>query len=290
LADAGGNANINATNFTGNTSQWYHMACVREGDVFTMYINGVCENSTTDATTIKTTSNKLTIGIENDQSSSPFDGYIQDVRIYKGVAKYSGTTIGTQYFVPASTSPDILPDTPSGVSGGSKLTISPDTSTEGAVAFDGNSDYLAVTGPGTLAASSNWCIECTFYCTGTSSGTYRIMSANESAQGSEYFMMRIRLGQYQFYTSNTNSLTGTAAFGKWTHIAMTKSGTTVRAYVDGVQLWSTTDNNTDSITNLITGWGYGSEYFPGFISNARFVNGSSVYTSNFTPPVVPLQT
>ena len=96
-------------------------------------------------------------------------------------------------------------------------------------------------------------------------------------------------GQYQFYTSNANSLTGTASFYKWTHIAMTKSGTTVRAYVDGKELWSTTDNNTDSVTNLITGWGYGSEYFPGFISNARFVNGSSVYTSEFDPPAVPPQ-
>ena len=287
--DSSGNNSISATNFRANTSSWYHIAGVREGNVFTLYVNGICENSTTDSTTIKTTSNKLTIGFENDQSSSAFDGYLQDVRIYKGVAKYSGTTVGTQYFVPAATNPDILPDTPSGVSGSSKLTISPDTSTEGAVVFDGDSDYLSSTGPGTLAASSNWCMECTFYCTGTSSGTYRIMSANESAQGSEYFMMRIRNGQYQFYTSNANSsLTGTAAFNKWTHMALTKSGTTVRAFVDGVQLWSTTDNNTDSITNLITGWGYGSEYFPGFISNARFVNGSSVYTSEFNPPGVPL--
>ena len=39
-----------------------------------------------------------------------------DIRIYKGVAKY------TSNFVVPSTSPDILPDTPSGVSGSSKLT------------------------------------------------------------------------------------------------------------------------------------------------------------------------
>ena len=45
-----------------------------------------------------------------------WDGYIQDFRIYKGVAKY------TSNFVVPSRSPDILPDTPSGVSGGSKLT------------------------------------------------------------------------------------------------------------------------------------------------------------------------
>ena len=260
-------------------NKWQHIAVCRYGDTWTVYINGVANGSDTASGSVSA-SGTLTIGERSGQTD--FQGYINDIRLYKGVAKY------TSNFIPASINPDILPDTPSGVSGGSKLAIVPDTSTEGAVAFDGNSDYLAVTGPGTLAASSNWCIECTFYCTGNSSGTYRIMSANESAQGSEYFHMRIRNGQYQFYTSNANSLTGTASFFKWTHIAMTKSGTTVRAYVDGVQLWSTTDNNTDSITNLITGWGYGSEYFPGFISNARFVNGSSVYTSEFNPPVVPL--
>ena len=48
-------------------------------------------------------------------------------------------TNGRCYFV-LSTSPDILPDTPSGVSGGSKLT----KITDGAVAFDGSGDYLTL--------------------------------------------------------------------------------------------------------------------------------------------------
>ena len=60
---------------------------------------------------------------------------MQDARVYKGVAKY------TSDFVPASTNPDILPDTPSGVSGGSKLT----KITDGAVSFDGTSDSLKAT-------------------------------------------------------------------------------------------------------------------------------------------------
>ena len=53
-------------------------------------------------------------------------------RFNKGVAKY------TSNFVVPSTSPDVLPDTPSGVSGGSKLT----KITDGAVAFDGTGDDL----------------------------------------------------------------------------------------------------------------------------------------------------
>ena len=155
--------------------------------------------------------------------------------------------------------------------------------------FDGTGDYLSTPSQGTLAASANWCVEAYFYCTGTTSGTYRVMSSNESTDSDAYFLMRIRLGQYNFYTDNVDSsLVGTVAFNAWTHIAMTKSGTTVRAFVNGVKLWEATDNGTTVIQNLIIGWGYGSEYFPGFISNARFVNGSSVYTSNFTPPTAPL--
>ena len=66
------------------------------------------------------------------------------------------------------------------------------TSYTGSVQLDGNSDYLTVPGPGTLAASSNWTLECYFYCTGTSSGTYRIVGANESVNGSQYSFIRIR--------------------------------------------------------------------------------------------------
>ena len=43
-------------------------------------------------------------------------------------------------FVVPSTSPDFLPDTPSGVSGGSKLT----KITDGAFRFDGTGDYLSL--------------------------------------------------------------------------------------------------------------------------------------------------
>ena len=68
----------------------------------------------------------------------------------KGVAKYT-----SDFVVPASTSPDILPDTPSGVVGGSKLT----KITDGAVSFDGSGDYLRNTSLDPIG-TSDYTIEC----------------------------------------------------------------------------------------------------------------------------------
>ena len=291
--DAGGNANINATNFTGNTSSWYHMACVREGNVFTMYINGICENSTTDATTIKTTSNKLTIGIENDSSSSPFDGYLQDVRIYKGVAKYSGTTVGTQYFVPASTSPDILPDTPSGVSGGSKLA----KVTDGAVSFDGSGDYLSIADSSDLTVGTNpFTLE--FYAYKTAAGEDFFCGSYDSSGTTASLSYAVQTGG----SSPTNSLVAHVASGgsatsvnsgvdfvlnKWVHVAFVRDGNTLRLFQDGIQMstaaFSATVNDASNAFEIGRA-GFSGKDFPGYISNFRFVNGTALYTTDFTPP------
>ena len=68
------------------------------------------------------------------------------------------------------------------------------------------------------------------------------------------------------------------------HIAFTKTGTTLRGFVDGVKILQTADNNSDTITTLVVGWGYGSEYFPGYISNVRFVNAVLLFTNQTSLP------
>ena len=162
--------------------------------------------------------------------------------------------------------------------------------TSGSVEFDGVDDYLSVAGPGTLAADSNWSMEAWVYPTGDSSGTYRIMGANESTHGSEYFHMRVRNGAWEFFTqAQSSGGVGTVSFNQWAHVALTKEGTTVRAFVDGVKVWEVVDASADQISTLVIGYGYGSEYFKGYISNARFVNGSSVYTADFTVPTENLE-
>lgn len=92
--------NSNGSNYNTGTSpalelnQWHHVAVVYSGTDFTLYLNGVrvgIRPSTPAAT--NTAAIPFLIGSESDGSNGAdygFDGHIQDVRVYKGVAKYKG--------------------------------------------------------------------------------------------------------------------------------------------------------------------------------------------------------
>ena len=82
---------INATGTTTiNTGAWYHLAAVRNGGTFNLYLNGVLEYTSTALSTLSmiSTSN-INIGWESDYASSPFYGYIDSLRITKGIARYT---------------------------------------------------------------------------------------------------------------------------------------------------------------------------------------------------------
>ena len=74
-----------------NTTTWTHVAWVRNSGTITVYVNGVSGGSTSNTTNISDTG--LTIGTPNDwrntSSSFHFDGYIDDLRITKGLARYT---------------------------------------------------------------------------------------------------------------------------------------------------------------------------------------------------------
>ena len=78
------------------TGTWYHVACVRNGSTFTLYQNGTSVYTATSSATYTPTGYPVNIGdyVDNFGTGS---GYMQDLRIYKGVAKYTGN------FTPPST-------------------------------------------------------------------------------------------------------------------------------------------------------------------------------------------
>ena len=277
-------------------NRWIHYAAVRSSGTVTLYIDGVAKASISDTTDYP--NNGIGVGRATDGGYG-WAGYIQDFRVYKGVAKY------TSNFIPASTKPDILPDTPSGVSGSSKLT----KITDGAVSFDGTGDYLSVADSDDFdLAGNNWTIEAFVYHSNTNylayegimaqwalgSGTARTWTLETVGSGATSDL------EFYYYDTSNNFVGpvqgGTLSKNRWHHVAACRSGNTIRMFIDGVMHGSGTSisvnikNSTDPLTvgggvaviNNTTGnWN-------GFISNARLVNGTALYTSNFTPPSAPL--
>jgi len=72
-------------------NQWHHLAFERNGSQATWYVNGVVTGLTTALSQDVTFTNQpLYIGYGGEGSFNSFDGFIQDLRVYKGVAKYKG--------------------------------------------------------------------------------------------------------------------------------------------------------------------------------------------------------
>ena len=70
-------------------NQWVHAALVRNGNTLTTYVNGSPYGSSSfTLSDAGSATNDLRIGL---QGATPWDGYIQDFRIYKGIAKYTSS-------------------------------------------------------------------------------------------------------------------------------------------------------------------------------------------------------
>jgi hypothetical protein len=77
---------------------------------------------------------------------------------------------------------------------------------------------------------------------------------------------------------------------QWVHVAATRSGTTLRLFINGVNDGTVTQSRT-----YTSGTGYvggnpstGTQTVDGYISNLRVVTGTALYTSAFTPSTTPL--
>jgi hypothetical protein len=76
----------------------------------------------------------------------------------------------------------------------------------------------------------------------------------------------------------------------WTHVAISRTGTTTRIFINGVQgAITTVDANNWGQSVLNIGSDIASNFFNGYMSNLRIVKGVGVYTGAFTPPTTPLQ-
>lgn len=77
------------------------------------------------------------------------------------------------------------------------------------------------------------------------------------------------------------------ADGNWHHVAVTRSGTSLKLWVDGVQSGSTATNSTtfDGGTLNIGRYGGGNGHIAGWMDEIRISKGIARWNAAFTPPV-----
>lgn len=306
-------------------NEWTHVAATISGGTVTLYINGSADATTGTWYGISAAgqNQSTTIGKASTSASSyNFNGYISDLRVIEGTATAPSSGGPTERLAKITNTELLachLPYFADGSDNGHTITVNGNTSTEpigpydydeysestngGSVYFDGNSDYLDVSGSTSLDLDgTDWTIEGWVYRTGTGSiqtlvntappHTTLIISLNRSGTGNT-----------QVYTGNGSSWVGSPAIdsgsnypllaNQWSHVAVVKSGTTLYLYHNGKQAGSTTTLPTGFTGNFRIGAyesnGAQGEYLNGYVSDFR-VAKEAVYTGAFTPPSGPLTT
>ena len=188
-------------------------------------------------------------------------------------------------------------------------TFSPFSQDEGkwSVSFDGTDDYLGIASSSDFAlGSGDFTLEAFVFQNneaGSGNTSHNIINKWNNTGNLKSYFLRITesSGQkLQFYWStdgnSNNYITSndSLSVGQWHHVAVVNNGGTLTLFVDGTAQSSTGTAGTLYTSSAQiqigrTAADSGSQYFDGFISNARIVKGSALYTgSSYTVPTTTL--
>jgi hypothetical protein len=102
LSTSGSSWALNSTGGTVTANTWNHVAFVRSGSSCVAYLNGTSVITGTVSGALVSSSQKIAVGSFASDGSDLFTGYIQDLRITKGYARY------TAAFTPPTTAFPVL--------------------------------------------------------------------------------------------------------------------------------------------------------------------------------------
>jgi hypothetical protein len=296
---------VAGTTYTTTTAlprrQWAHVAVSRSGtgsNNLKLFLNGTAISTQTNTSTVTATD----IYISNRPSG---DGYFTG---YIGSYRMTNTGLYTTTFTPA-TSPFtavtgtalLLNYTNSGIFDSTAKNVletvgNAQVSTTQAkwgttsMYFDGTGDALLIptaqlltigTGDFTIEGWINPSSQVNAYGTifGASASNGVVLSLRGSGTASSISMNPY--GSADIFNYSYTFTTST-----WYHVAVTRSGTSLRIFINGTQLSSTVTNSTNwGAIRVIGGIDSGaSQNYTGYMDDARITLGYARYTANFTTP------
>lgn len=285
-------------------NEWQHIAVVRSGATITCYYNGVASATTIAALDLYATSRNLLIGTQSDLAYY-HNGYISGLRMVKGSAVY------TSNFTPATLPATAITNTKlllSGTNGGVidsakgtdmilKGNVQASTVQKkfgnSSIYFDGSGDYLVANSAFNdlyTFGSGDFTIEFWLYLN-TTTGVQIIYDGRPTSGGGGAQPTIYTSGTTLIYYTNVGNRISAAALtaSTWQHIAVCRSGTATKMFVNGSQVGTTYTDSTVYV-NAAGAPRLGIELdlvsYPlnGYIDDLRVTKGYARYTANFTAP------
>jgi hypothetical protein len=257
------------------------------------------------------------IGVSSNLASNYTNGYLSDLRLVVGTCIYTGnfipptsplTAIANTSLLTNFTNAGIIDQTGKNnleTLGGAQLSTAVKKYNNASIYFDGTGDYLY--SPPNLnyaMGSGNFTIEFWYYPVTHTNTDPTIMGNYNATWTSNKWAFHAPhasyASKYSFWVNNyaagsailvsTSNITN----GAWAHIAITRSGSTWRMFVNGTIQATTTSSvaldggTAASMDGFYIGANFyssgGGRHINAYIDDLRITKGYARYTANVTPP------
>ena len=308
LTSTNGSAvDVNISGGTVTVNSWNHIAVSRSGNTYSLYLNGTRTATTTNSNSLADVATVVAIGRYSGGTFGYMNGYISNARIVKGTAVYTSaftpppapltavtnTSLLLNYTnagIPDATAKNVLETV-----GNAQISTAQSKFGGSSMAFDGSGDALILPASQNLALETgNFTIEMWVYGAnngGTVGGSYPRLFSLGTVQTTGSIESYNAAGTLyvEIFGSSITFTASTLLNSSWNHFAISRSGSSVKAFVNGTQVGSTLTNSTNlnraaSSTSIIGASTASTGNFNGYIDDLRITKGYARYTANFTPP------
>jgi hypothetical protein len=307
-----GGTGFSITSPNPQVNAWAHVAWCRTGGTYSSYLNGVrigtLSSISTNAVNNGSASNLGGFG-GFASGSAMLNGYIAGARFIKGSGGYTATdstiTIPTAPPTAITNTSLLLNYTNAGIIdnaminnietvGDAKISTTQSKFGGSSMFFDGNGDYLSVPPNQNLVFGvGDFTVELWFRTQTTVDQI--IFDMRPPLANGAYPTLYYTTGTLIWFTNLDNRvISGAIAQNTWYHVAVSRSGTSTRMFINGVQAGSTYTDSTNYLCDKLfvgaSSSGSGAVSVFGYIDDLRITKGVARYTSNFTPPANALPT
>ena len=298
------------------STDWTHLAIVRNSNTITLYLNGVSVASGSYSGQDFTNQAEIIFGGNNNDN---FHGKLFDLRIVKGTAVYTTTFTPPTTFLESISGTSLLtfrtavPYDESSNSHALTFAGEPTTASDfdlydyksyllsvngGSVYFDGTGDHITIPWSSDFEfGSGDFTIEMWYNLSDIEGLISWGADANNRFDITGTSQTALRVLYNHASHTNFTSTSGVPIANTWQHFACARENDNLRYFINGV-LQATVAMSTGAVMPNDSGNGitigvrrYATTYSDrstGYISNLRIVKGTAVYTAAFTPPSSPL--